>query len=179
MLRLAIAAAALLLPLAMANAGAAEEGGPKIDRAWARATPGAAKTGAAYFRIRSPADDRLLGLASPVADKAELHTHVEAHGLMQMHAVEGGVAVQAAQTLELRPGGPFHVMLINLKRPLKAGESFPLTLIFEKAGSREVVVTVERLGAMGPPDDAPMSHDAMHHGAMRHDGGYPSGSARP
>ena len=154
MLRLTVIAAAVLLPLATVSTGVAQEGGPKIDRAWARATPGAATTGAAYFRIESPIDDRLIGLASPVAGKAELHTHIEENGVMQMREVEGGLAVPAHQKVELKPGGALHVMLIDLHQKLKAGDSFPLTLTFEKAGPRVVAVKVERLGAMGPTDDA-------------------------
>jgi periplasmic copper chaperone A len=134
MLRLIMIAAAVLLPLATVSVAAAEEGGPKIDRAWARATPGAAKTGAVYFRIKSSIDDRLIGLASPVAHKAELHTHVEEQGVMQMREVEGGLAVPADQGVELKAGGLLHVMLIDLKKPLKAGDRFPITLTFEKAG---------------------------------------------
>jgi cytochrome oxidase Cu insertion factor (SCO1/SenC/PrrC family)/copper(I)-binding protein len=153
MLRLIMIATAVLLPLATMSAAAAEEGGPKIDRAWARATPGAANTGAVYFRIESPIDDRLIGLASPVARKAELHTHVEENGVMQMREVEGGLAVPADQRVELKAGGLLHVMLIDLKKPLKVGNRFPLTLTFEKAGTRDVTVQVERLGAMGPTDD--------------------------
>jgi copper(I)-binding protein len=155
MLRLTLIAA-LLLPLAAMNA-AAEEGGPKVDRAWARATPGAA-----YFRIRSPIDDRLIGLASPVAGKAELHSHSEENGIMRMRTVEGGVAVLAAQVLELKPGGPLHVMLTDLKQPLRVGDNFPLTLIFAKAGPCDVIVKVERLGAMASADDPDMGHDAKH-----------------
>jgi copper(I)-binding protein len=64
MLRLIMIAAAVLLPLATVSVAAAEEGGPKIDRAWARATPGAAKTGAVYFSIKSSIDDRLIGGAT-------------------------------------------------------------------------------------------------------------------
>lgn len=162
MLRLALIAAALLLPLAAMNAAAAEESGPKVDRAWVRATPGAARTGAAYFRIKSPIDDRLIGLASPVAGKAELHTHSEENGIMRMRMVEGGVAVLAAQVLELKPGGPLHVMLTDLKQPLKVGDSFPLTLMFAKAGPCDVTVKVERLGAMASADDPDMGHNAKH-----------------
>jgi periplasmic copper chaperone A len=152
---LTIIVAAALLPLASMNVGAAQDSGPRIDHAWARATPGAASTGAAYFRIESPIDDRLIGLATPVAGKAELHTHVEVNGAMQMRAVEDGLAVPARQAVELKPGGPLHVMLIDLHQKLKAGDSFPLTLTFAKAGPRVVTVKVERLGAMGPTDDAP------------------------
>ena len=176
MLRLTMLAAAVLLPFATMNAGVADDGGPKVDHAWARATPGAARTGAVYFRIESPTDDRLIGLASPVAAKAELHTHLEENGVMQMREVEGGLAVPAGQEVELKPGGLLHVMLIDLNRKLKAGDSFPLTLTFEKAGSRDVTVTVERLGAMGPSDGG---KDAMAHAALHHAGGHPAEGAKP
>ena len=143
-----------MLVLALALAGAhAGESGPQVDRAWARATPGAATTGAVYFRISSPTDDRLTGLATPVAARAELHTHIEENGMMQMRPVEGGLPVKANQPLELSPRGGFHVMLIDLKVKLKVGDRFPLTLTFEKAGAREVSVQVERLGATGPSDE--------------------------
>jgi periplasmic copper chaperone A len=164
MLRLTtIAAAVLLLSCATMRSGVAADDGPTIDHAWARATPGAARTGAVYFTIQSPIDDRLIRLASPVAGKAELHTHLEENGVMRMREVEGGLAVPAGQEVELKPAGLLHVMLIELNQKLKAGDSFPLTLVFEKAGSREVTVKVERLGAMGPTDNGNMNQDAMPH----------------
>ncbi len=155
-LRLMMIVTAALLPLAAtgAGAGAGDNGGPTIDRAWARATPGSATTGAVYFRIESPIDDRLIGVASPVARKSELHTHVEENGLMLMREVEGGLAVPAGQTVELKSGGLLHVMLIDLKQKLKVGDSFPLTVTFEKAGPCNVTVKVERLGATAFTDDA-------------------------
>jgi copper(I)-binding protein len=153
MLRLTMIAAVVALPL-MVNYAAADADGPRVERAWARATPGSAKTGAAYFTIESPTADRLIGLESPVAEKAELHTHTEENGVMQMHAVEGGVAIAANQSLELKPGGAMHVMLIDLNQKLKVGDRFPLTLTFEKAGRRDVSVRIEPLGAMGPSEGA-------------------------
>src|ERR1700722_10546176 len=177
MLRLTtIAAAVLLLSCATMRAGVAADDGPTIDHAWARATPGAARTGAVYFTIESPIDDRLIRLASPVAGKAELHTHLEENGVMRMREVEGGLAVPAGQEVELKPGGLLHVMLIELNQKLKAGDSFPLTLIFQKAGSRDVTVKVERLGAMGPSD---AGNDAKAHAAMHHDSGHPAEGANP
>jgi copper(I)-binding protein len=100
-----------------------------------------------YFRVQTPTDDRLVGLASPVARKAELHTHVEENGMMVMHEVEGGLPIPAGQTVELKSGGSLHVMLIDLKQKLVTGETFPLTVTFEKAGPQTVMVKVERLGA--------------------------------
>lgn len=161
LLRLTMLAMAVILPSIAMNAGAAEPGGPGIDHAWARATPGSASTGAAYFTIESSIDDRLISLASPVAQSAELHTHIEEDGVMRMRPVEGGLAVAANQRLELKPGGLLHVMLINLNRKLKAGDRFPLVLTFEKAGPRIVTVKVEPLGAMGPSDDTGVKHNVM------------------
>lgn len=125
------------------------EGGPKVDQAWARATPGASRTGAAYFRIESPVDDRLTAVATPVARKAEVHTHVEENGVMRMREVEGGLALPAGKPIELKPTA-LHVMLMDLIKPLKAGEHFPLTLSFAHAMPRTVEVQVEPVGAMGP-----------------------------
>jgi protein SCO1/2 len=153
--RLTMIAVAALLPLAALSGAGAGEDGLKIDRAWARATPGKARTGVAFFMVESPAGDRLVGVASPIAGRAELHTHLDENGVMQMRAVEGGIALSPGHQIELKPGG-LHVMLMDLKQRLKAGDSFPLTLSFEKAGARDVTVAVEQPGAMGPTDDAGM-----------------------
>lgn len=176
MLRLPMLAAMVLLPFATMSAGVADDGGPKVDHAWARATPGTARTGAVYFGIESPTDDRLIGLASPVAAKAELHTHLKENGVMQMREVVGGLAVAAGQEFEVKPGGLLDVVLIDLNQKLKVGDSFPLTLTFHKAGNRDVTVKVERLGAMGPSD---AGNDAMAHAAMHHDSGHLAEGANP
>jgi copper(I)-binding protein len=65
-----------------------------------------------------------------------------------MRPVEA-IEVTPGAPIVLQPGG-LHVMLIGLKAPLKEGERFPLTLTFERAGTIEVEVVVEKLGAMGP-----------------------------
>jgi copper(I)-binding protein len=176
MLRPTMLTAAILLSFVSINAGATEPGSPRIDHAWARATPGSARTGAAYFTVESSVDDRLVGLSSPVAQKAELHTHIEENGVMQMHAVEGGLAIGANRQFELKPGGLLHVMLIDLNRKLQAGDRFPLILTFEKAGPREVMVKVEPLGAMGPSEDADLRHNVMHSDPDR---GGSTGKAMP
>lgn len=126
-----------------------------VDQPWARATPGRAPTGAAYLTLvnRGKDDDRLLGAASPVAAKAELHGHQAATGhaghVMEMRPV-AEVQVKAGQTVVFKPDS-LHVMLVGLKAPLKEGERFPLTLRFAKAGEIQVEVPVGRAGAMAPP----------------------------
>ena len=141
----------LLLILGLAcGAGdtVAQTGQLVIDHAWARATPGGSKIGAAYATIRSPAADRLVAAATPVAQKAELHT-VEMSGMVMKMRPVAGIDLPAGRLVSLKPGGS-HIMLTGLARPLRAGETFPLTLTFEKAGARTVTVAVEKVGAAGP-----------------------------
>jgi copper(I)-binding protein len=68
--------------------------------------------------------------------------------VMRMRSVVG-IEIGAGETVALRPGG-YHLMLVNLKHPLGEGEDVPLTLTFEKAGSLDVVVKVEAMGAGAP-----------------------------
>ena len=118
-----------------------------VDHPWARASN--AKTGAVYMSIKNtgPADDRLLAAASPVADQLQLHIEINDNGVMKMRPVPA-IDVKANSEATLKPGG-MHVMLIGLKQPLKEGQSFPLTLTFEKAGKIDVTVVVEKAGSMG------------------------------
>ena len=129
-------------------------GSIKIEHAWARASSGA--TGAAYVTIENigSADDRLIAATAAVAAKAELHLGASENGVMKMHPV-AAIDVQAKGRAVLKPGG-LHIMLIDLKQPLKAGDSFPLTLTFEKAGKIETKVTIEKAGSMGDMKDMKM-----------------------
>ena len=124
----------------------------RIDHPFARATPPGARAGGVFLSVENTGDrtDRLLTVSTPVAGTAELHQMVMDAGVMRMRAVEG-LDVKPGDRLVLKPGA-YHVMLTDLKRPLHAGESFPLTLGFEKAGSIEVNVEVESMagGAMHP-----------------------------
>lgn len=147
--RLAAAALATFLLALAGPAVLAQESGPRIEHPWARATPGQSKTGAAYVTIAAGSvADKLIAVSTPVAGKTELHTASNDNGVMKMRPVDA-IALPAGQTVELKPGG-FHMMMLDLKQPLKEGERFPLTLVFEKAGKREVEVEVEKVGAAGP-----------------------------
>jgi periplasmic copper chaperone A len=134
--------------LAAASAAWAQTGQLEVNNAWARATPGKVENGAAYLTILSPTDDRLVSVSSPVAKKAELHTMSMAGTVMQMRPI-ASVDIPARQPVSLKPDGE-HIMLLGLNQPLREGQSFPLTLNFEKAGPRAVTVTVEKPGAAGP-----------------------------
>ena len=148
---LAFAASLLLAGAAMAQTVTPTDQSQsqiQVKDAWARATPGKAENGAAYLTIVSPVSDRLTGVSTPVAKQAELHNMTMEGGVMKMRPL-ADVDLPANQPVTLKPGG-VHIMLMGLNRPLKPGETFPLTLSFEKGGQREVTVAVERAGAMGP-----------------------------
>ena len=132
----------------VAGAAIAQTAQVELKDAWARATPAGAENGAAYVTIQSPMPDRLVGVASPVAKKAELHTMTNDGGVMKMRPVEG-VDVTPNQPVTLKPGG-VHIMLVGLNKPLQQGQHFPLMLTFDKAGVREVTVSVVKAGAMAP-----------------------------
>jgi periplasmic copper chaperone A len=130
----------------VANTALAQSNQLEVSNAWARATPAKAENGAAYVTIVSPTPDRLLSASSPAAKKAELHTMEMAGMVMKMRPV-AGLDIPAGQPVALKPGGE-HIMLIGLQQPLREGQSFALTLNFEKAGARTVSVAVEKAGAM-------------------------------
>lgn len=141
--------AAAVLAAALAVPAFAQQAPIKVTDAWARATPPGAKTGAAYFTVTDggSAPDRLVSASTPAAGKAQLHNTISDNGVMKMRPVDG-IDVKPGAPLTLKPGG-YHLMLMQLKQPLKEGDHFPLTLTFAKAGKVETEVKVEKAGAMG------------------------------
>jgi copper(I)-binding protein len=133
----------------------------EVTKAWARATPGKSTIGAAYATVTAPAGDRLIAASTPVAGAAQIHEHSMENGIMKMRQVDA-VPLPAGQPVTLSPGG-YHIMLVDLKAPLVAGQSFPLTLTFEKAGTVETTVMIGGVGASGPAGGtmAPSSTDHM------------------
>lgn len=143
--------AGLLLAIATLTTGHAQSdaaGTVTVDHAWARATPGGAKTGAVYMTITNNGSEaeRLIGGASPDAATVQVHEMKVVNNVMQMREVPGGLAIPAHGTVTLKPGS-YHVMLIGLKKPLKAGDAVPLTLRFDKAAAMTINVPVETMGA--------------------------------
>jgi copper(I)-binding protein len=122
----------------------------EVTQAWARATPGGAKTAALYMTLvnKGSAEDRLVSVSTPVAGKAEVHSSTTENGVMHMGPV-AALAVKPGTPTILKPGG-YHVMLTDLKAPLVAGQTFTVSLTFEKAGTIEATATVQKVGAMGP-----------------------------
>ena len=156
------AAAATVLPTPV---GAQQATTVRVEQAWARATAGQMRTGAAYLTLVNAGaqPDRLVGVSTPVAEKAELHTHVMDGDVMRMRAI-AAIEVNPGEPSVLKPGGA-HVMLLGLKAPLKAGDGFALTLVFEKAGRVETTVRIGAAGAMGPQGTGGGAHQHKGHGS--------------
>ncbi len=141
-------------------------GGPlKVEAAWIRASvPGQAGTGA-FMRLTASEPMTLVGLATPVAGVAEVHEMKLEGDVMRMRAIPS-LTLPAGQAVDLKPGG-YHLMLMDLKSPLKADTRVPLTLVLRDAKGAErrvdvqVPVATRAPGAAGPASAA--SHGA--HGA--------------
>lgn len=161
-LLLAAAVPVLVAMPGLARADDYRVGDIRIERPWARATAGNTRVGAAYFTLEDlgTAPDRLLRVKTPVAGSGELHTHMMHDNVMQMRQVQA-IEVHPGTPTVLQPGG-LHVMLMDLKQPLKEGDRIPLTLEFERAGTVEIMVSVERAGARGPA-----THPAGGHGTHK------------
>ena len=126
---------ALLLAAPSARAEDVKAGDLVITQAWTRATPGGAKTGGGFLTIenKGSAPDRLVGVSADAAGKVEVHEMAMDGGVMKMRPVEGGLTIDPGKTVKLAPGG-LHLMMMDLKSPLKQGDKLPVTLQFEKAG---------------------------------------------
>ncbi len=147
-MHLRLALAALLTLAAPLHARDYQAGQLHIEEPTARPTRPGQPGGAAYVSIdnRGKEADRLVGASSPVAGKTEIHTMKMEGNVMRMREV-GEIAIAPGSTVVMQPGDGYHIMLLKLKKPLNAGDEFPLTLNFEKAGKVEVTVTVsDRIG---------------------------------
>ena len=120
-----------------------------VDRAWARTTvPNQASSGA-FMKLTAQSDVRLTGARSPVAGVVEVHEMKMDNGIMRMRPA-GELPIKAGQTIELKSGG-YHLMMMDLKRQLKAGEIVPLTLEFKAADGSVSKVEVKAIAALTQP----------------------------
>jgi periplasmic copper chaperone A len=142
---------ALLFLSATARAEDVKAGDLVISQPWGRATPGGAKIGAGYLTIENKGSvpDRLVAISSDVAGKIDVHEMATTNGVMTMRPLEKGLTIEPGKTVTLAPGG-YHLMMMDLKKPLKQGDQVPLTLEFEKAGKVAVTLDVQGVGAKGP-----------------------------
>ncbi len=132
-----------------------------VTAPWSRELPPTAPVGAAFMSIENHSDqpDRLLSANSSIADITELHAHIHEGDVMRMVKVEA-IDVPAHGQVTLQPGG-YHIMLIDLKNPLVAGEQLPLTLQFEHAGQIDITVDIRSSDAGTSVEQPAMDH--AHH----------------
>ena len=121
----------------------------EIENPWSRATPPGAKVAAGYLLVRNKAAaaDKLIGASSPMAVRVETHVTEKQGDVLRMREVKS-YEVPAKGSFELKPGGA-HLMLVDIKRPFKAGEKVPLVLRFQNAGEIKTELEVKALGATG------------------------------
>ncbi|MGB7692907.1 MAG: copper chaperone PCu(A)C [Pseudolabrys sp.] len=158
--------AALVLTTCMVGTAHADDvmvGTLKLTAAWARATPKGATVGGGYFTITNTgsAADRLVGGASDVSNRFEIHEMSMDKGVMKMREITSGFEIKPGQTIRFEPSG-HHIMFVGLKQPLKEGDHIKATLQFEKAGNASVDFVVESIGARrggsASRDGKPMQH---------------------
>jgi len=132
------AAAGLALGLCLAQSAHAQV---TVSQAWVRATVPGQKVAAAYMELTSAKEATLVSAASPLAEVTEVHEMRMEDGVMKMRAAER-IALPAGKTVRLEPGG-YHVMLMGLPKPLKAGDTVPITLTVETSGKKRHSLRVQ------------------------------------
>lgn len=136
----------------------------KATDAYAFAVPDGAKAGAAFMTLTYTngsdiVPDRITHVSTPAAGKAEIHTMTLDNNVMTMRPVES-FPLPPTGSFELKPNG-VHVMLLDLRRSLKVGDQFPLTLTFAKAGTVKVDVKVRAPGDIPEPPEEKAVHEDM------------------
>jgi copper(I)-binding protein len=129
-------------------ASCARPGGPEVKDAWTRDTVGGTANAAVFMTIRSQTPDRLIAASAPIAKKTDLMTIEGGSSAMEMKYLQD-IDIPANKSVSLNPTG-LHVWLAGLKQPLRAGQTFPLLLKFEKGHERRVVVSVIAPAASPP-----------------------------
>jgi copper(I)-binding protein len=138
----------LLIAPAPAHAQDIVKGDLVISSAWSRATPAGAAVAGGYLTIsnKGTSAERLVSFTTELAGQPEVHEMTNEGGVMKMRPLKNGLIIPAGATVKLEPGG-YHLMLLQLKKPLAAGQRFKATLVFEKAGRIEVEFEVRAMGA--------------------------------
>ena len=143
-----LAAALAAAPAALAQVA--------VSNPWVRGTVAGQKATGAFMQLKADADVSLVGASSPVAGIVEIHEMKMDAGVMRMSAIPA-LPLPAGKAVDLKPGG-YHVMLLDLKQQLKAGDTVPVTLVVEgKDGKRETIEV-----------KAPVKQLAAGHEGMKH-----------
>ncbi len=131
-----------------------------VKDAWVRGTVAQQKATGAFFQISAAGGGKLLSVSSPAAGVVEIHEMSMDGSTMKMRALPQGLELPAGKAVELKPGG-YHVMLMDLKAPLKAGDSVDLSLVVEaKDGKKETIAVKAPV--------KPLGAEAGGHGAHKH-----------
>ena len=157
MIKPLLSALALLIAAVTAQAQSAAV---SVQDAWVRGTVAQQKASGAFMTLTSPVAGRLVGASSPVAGVTEIHEMRMDGQVMRMRAIDG-LDLPAGQAVQLKPGG-YHVMLMELKQPLKAGETVPITLVIERAGGAKESIRVDAPVRPLAASAAPMEHKHKH-----------------
>ncbi|MCB1511297.1 MAG: copper chaperone PCu(A)C [Hyphomicrobiaceae bacterium] len=125
-------------------------GAIEIQQPWTRATPTGSKVAGGFMRIRNTgaASDHLVGGSLTKAGHVEIHEMKMESDIMKMREIPGGLEIKPGATVTLKPGG-YHVMFMQLKEPLKKGETVTGTLKFKNAGTVNVTYKVQSMGSKG------------------------------
>lgn len=130
-----------------------------VSNAWARATMPGQPVSGAYMQIRSDADARLVSVSSPAVPRVEMHEMKMDGDVMRMREVKA-IELPKGKTVSLEPGG-FHIMLMNLQKPIAAGDVIPLILTVESGGKRQTVEL--KAEARSPMGSGAMPNQPMQH----------------
>ena len=124
-------------------------GSLEITAPWTRATAPTARSGGGFMTItnKGTTADRLVSARSTVSDKVEIHEMQMDGSVMRMRELAKGLDIPPGATVMLKPGS-YHIMFMELKAPLAKDAKVPVTLVFEKAGSIDVQLDVQAMGAM-------------------------------
>ena len=132
---------ALALALCFSGATIHADETVTVTHAWVRATAPGQRVAGAYLEISSAAPSKLVAASSPVAGSAEIHSMRLENGVMEMRQLES-LELPAKQTVKLEPGG-LHLMLLDLKKPLKRGDKVPLRLTLQRTDRSKTVLEVQ------------------------------------
>ena len=131
-----------VLVLAAAACAAAAQAQTTVSDAWIRGTVAQQKATGMFAQITSAKGGRLVSASSPAAGLVEIHEMSMDGNVMRMRALPDGLALPAGRAVALKPGGQ-HLMLLDLKQPLKAGDTVMLSLVVEAADGTKTRETIE------------------------------------
>ena len=165
----------VVLGLSVAALSSAAVAQQVVSDAWVRATVANQKATGMFASVTSAQGAKLVAASSDIAAVTQIHEMSMANGVMSMREVPGGLEIAKGKALELKPGG-YHVMLLDLKRAPKVGETVTVTLTFEDAnGQRNDLAVAAEVRSLSGKSMSDMKghgkdgHDAKGHDAKGHD----------